>query len=123
MEKYWKQLKEQLEAGAEKASANVREGGDIFRIDSGENKFQLFLLHGGEPAVTLTVAKTERSIDLHTTLASGKEVTGAFEIRDGYLASVNSDSIYFADAGHAASNFLKPATDAVYDPPFNIPKR
>jgi hypothetical protein len=123
MENYWKQLKEQLEAGAETASGEIRDGKEIFRVDSGENTFQLLLLHGGESVVKLTVAKTDRSIDLQTALANGKEITGAFEMRDGYLASVNSDSIYFADAGHAASNFLKPATDAIYDPPFNIPKR
>lgn len=123
MENYWKQLKEQLEAGAEKASGGIRDGKDIFSVDSVENEFQLLLLHGGESVVKLIVAKTERSIDLHTVLANGKEIVGAFEMRDGRLASVNSDSIYFADAGHAASNFLKPATDAIYDPPFNIPKR
>lgn len=123
MKNYWKQLKENLETGVEKAAGDIREGNEIFRVDSGEDKFELSLIHGGEAVVTLTVIKGERTIDLHTVLADGKEITGAFESREGYLASVNTDSIYFADAGHAASNFLKPATEAIYYPPFNIPKR
>jgi hypothetical protein len=122
MENYWTQLKEQLEAGAEKASAAIANGKDIFKTDSAENEFRLALFHGDEATVKLTVSKSERTIDLHTSLANGKEITGAFEMREGHLASVNSDSIYFADAAHAASNFLRPATYAIYDPPFNIPK-
>lgn len=123
MKNYWKQLKQELESGAEKAAGDISEGKEIYRTKSSEDKFDLSLIHGGEAIVNLSVVRSEQTIDVQTVLASGKEVTGSFEVRDGHLASVNSDSYYFANAAHAAANFLKPATDAVYDPPFNIPKR
>jgi hypothetical protein len=123
MENYWRQLKEELKSGAERAAGDIREGKEFFRVEPGEKEFRLSLIHGGETVATLTVTKNERSIDLHTVLADGKKITGAFEIRNGYLSAVHTDSIYFMDAAHAAGNFLKPATDAVYYPPFNIPKR
>lgn len=123
MEKYWKELKQHLESGVKTFAGDIRDGDDIFRVESSEDDFKLSLFHNGEALVKLVVSKGEKTIDQHTVLANGNESDGSFEIRDGHLASVNSDSYYFFDAAHASAHFLRPATYAVYDPPFNIPKR